>query len=115
CAWPPVNGRPAAAHSRSNPMPSAELKAALEAASAAAEVIRPLYRQSLRVDIKPDLSPVTEADLKAEQAIRRVLESRFPEYGIYGEEGGQRAMDASSIWLVDPLDGTKSFVRECPF
>ncbi len=96
-------------------MPSAELKAALDAASAAAEVIRPLYRQPLSVQFKSDLSPVTEADLKAEQAIRRVLESRFPDYGIYGEEGGKHAMEASSIWLVDPLDGTKSFVRECPF
>jgi histidinol-phosphatase len=96
-------------------MPSAELKAALDAARAAGDVIRPLYRQPLRVNIKSDASPVTEADLLAEKAIRKVLESRFPHYGIYGEEGGQRAMDASSIWLVDPIDGTKSFVRECPF
>jgi histidinol-phosphatase len=96
-------------------MPSAELKAALDAARAAGEVIRPLYRQPLRVNIKSDQSPVTEADLLAEKAIRQVLERRFPDYGIYGEEGGQRAMDASSIWLVDPIDGTKSFVRECPF
>ena len=86
-------------------MPSAELKAALDAASAAAEVIRPLYRQPIRVDLKPDRSPVTEADLKAEQAIRKVLESRFPDYGIYGEEGGQhgeRALNGSDPDHANP-------------
>jgi histidinol-phosphatase len=53
--------------------------------------------------------------VQAEQAIRAVLEQRFPTYGFYGEETGQRAMDAANIWLVDPIDGTKSFVRDCPF
>ncbi len=53
--------------------------------------------------------------MRAEEAIRRILSSRFPSYGFYGEETGQHAMDAENIWLVDPIDGTKSFVRECPF
>jgi histidinol-phosphatase len=44
-----------------------------------------------------------------------VLRARFPQYGFYGEEGGQQDMQAESIWLVDPLDGTKSFVRDTPF
>ena len=96
-------------------MASAELQAALDAAHAAAEVIQGLYRRNLEVTLKADKSPVTEADVRAEQAIRQVLQARFPDYGFYGEETGQHAMDADNIWLVDPIDGTKSFVRDCPF
>jgi len=96
-------------------MPSKELTAALAAAQAAAEVIRAAYRRSPAVRLKADGSPVTEADLQAEEVIRATLSERFPGYGFFGEEGGQRAMTAESIWLVDPLDGTKSFVRELPF
>jgi histidinol-phosphatase len=96
-------------------MASAELEAALAAARAASEVIQRLYRSNLAVTIKADRSPVTEADVQAEQAIRAVLEARFPGYGFYGEETGQHAMDAENLWLVDPIDGTKSFVRDCPF
>jgi histidinol-phosphatase len=96
-------------------MASQELQAALEAAQAAAEVIQRLYRRNLTVTLKADKSPVTQADLQAEEAIRAVLRARFPSYGFYGEETGQHAMDAENVWLVDPIDGTKSFVRECPF
>lgn len=96
-------------------MPSAELKAALEAAEAAAVVIRELYQRNLAVVTKADKSPVTEADVRAEEAIRAVLSARFPSYGFFGEETGQHAMGADRVWLVDPIDGTKSFVRECPF
>ena len=94
---------------------TSELKAALEAANAAADVIRALYQSNLQVRIKSDQSPVTEADVRAEEAIRAVLERRFPSFGFYGEETGRHASDAESVWLVDPIDGTKSFVRECPF
>jgi histidinol-phosphatase len=96
-------------------LPSAELKAAIEAAEAAARVIRDLYQRNLAVITKADKSPVTEADVKAEQAIREVLSRHFPQYGFFGEETGQHDMGAESVWLVDPIDGTKSFVRECPF
>jgi len=96
-------------------MASKELQAALEAASAASEVIQRFYRHNVAVTLKADKSPVTEADLKAEEAIVAVLRARFPSYGFYGEETGQHAMDAENVWLVDPIDGTKSFVRECPF
>jgi histidinol-phosphatase len=96
-------------------MASRELEAALEAARAAAAVTDRLYRSNLPVAIKADRSPVTEADVQAERAIRAVLEARFPGFGFYGEETGRHAMDAESIWLVDPIDGTKSFVRACPF
>jgi histidinol-phosphatase len=96
-------------------MPSRELQAALDAAQAAADVIRGLYRKSLAVRTKEDQSPVTEADVRAEETIRAVLSERFPGYGFYGEETGKHSLGAESIWLVDPIDGTKSFVRECPF
>jgi histidinol-phosphatase len=96
-------------------MPSKELTAALDAAQAAAEVIRGFYRSSAAVRMKPDDSPVTEADLRAEEAIRTILAGRFPGYGFFGEETGRHAMGAESIWLVDPIDGTKSFIREMPF
>lgn len=96
-------------------MASRELEAALAAARAAADVIQRLYRRNLAVQLKADRSPVTEADVQAERAIREVLGARFPGYGFYGEETGQHAMDAENIWLVDPIDGTKSFVRDCPF
>jgi histidinol-phosphatase len=96
-------------------MPSQELQAALDAAHAAAEVIRGLYQKNLAVRTKEDQSPVTEADVRAEEAIRAVLSERFPTYGFYGEETGKHGADAESVWLVDPIDGTKSFVRGCPF
>lgn len=96
-------------------MHSQELSAALDAARAAADVIRSFYQRNLRVETKADKSPVTEADVRAEEVIRDILSKRFPSYGFYGEETGRHAMDAESVWLVDPIDGTKSFVRECPF
>ncbi len=96
-------------------MQSRELRAALEAARAADAVIAPLYRANVAVELKSDRSPVTEADRRAEQVIHEVLSKHFPDYGFYGEEGGRTLPDAENIWLVDPLDGTKSFVRDTPF
>jgi hypothetical protein len=95
--------------------PSQELKAALDAAKAAAEVIRGFYQRNVRIEVKADKTPVTEADVRSEEAIRDLLMKRFPSYGFYGEETGKSDMNAESVWLVDPIDGTKSFVRECPF
>jgi histidinol-phosphatase len=100
---------------KSDSRQSPQLVAALEAARAADAVIASLYRSNVNVEIKADSSPVTEADRRAEAAIRAVLSRHFPDYGFYGEETGQHAMQAEDIWLVDPLDGTKSFVRETPF
>jgi histidinol-phosphatase len=92
---------------------SIELEAALEAAEAAACVIRELYQKNVAVRLKEDKSPVTEADVRAEEAIREVLSARFPSYAFYGEETG-RSGASESLWLVDPIDGTKAFVREYP-
>jgi histidinol-phosphatase len=90
------------------------LATALEAAHAAADVIRRYYQRNLEVTIKSDKSPVTQADVETERVIRSILNKAFPEHGFYGEETGQSALDAEYLWLVDPIDGTKAFVREYP-
>jgi len=94
--------------------PSPELKAALDAAEQAAGIARALFQRNIEVRIKADKSPVTEADVRCEIAIREILEARFPAHGFFGEETGSRGADAESLWLVDPIDGTKAFVREYP-
>jgi histidinol-phosphatase len=95
-------------------MKSPFLATALEAARAAADVIRHYYQRNLQVTIKADKSPVTEADVETEKTIRGVISAKFPSHGFYGEETGQSALDAEYLWLVDPIDGTKAFVREYP-
>jgi histidinol-phosphatase len=90
------------------------LSTALAAARAAADVIKRYYQRNLDVTIKSDKSPVTQADVETEQVIRSILSKEFPQHGFYGEETGQSAVDAEYLWLVDPIDGTKAFVREYP-
>ena len=97
-----------------NMKPTPELQAALDAAEQAAAIARAMYQHNMEVRIKADKSPVTEADVRCEMAIREILEARFPSYGFYGEETGSRDANAESLWLVDPIDGTKAFVREYP-
>jgi histidinol-phosphatase len=93
---------------------SARLEVARAAAAQAAGVIRAGYAGAASVRAKPDGSPVTDADIAAEQAIRAVVQDRFPGDGFYGEESAALRMDAEHVWLVDPIDGTKSFVRRYP-
>jgi histidinol-phosphatase len=87
------------------------LETALEAASAASIPILEYFHGSFVVETKPDQTPVTIADREAELAIRRIIRDRFPEHGIFGEEYGKSDRDSDYMWLVDPVDGTKSFVR----
>lgn len=91
------------------------LQVALDAARSAAEVIRHYYREGTEVSLKADATPVTRADIEAEELIRRAIGSAFPDHGFYGEETGSRGLDAEYVWLVDPIDGTRSFVRGYPF
>ena len=93
---------------------SIHLAAALEAAHAAADVVRHYYQSNLAITIKADKSPVTEADVETEKTIRAILAARFPAHGFYGEETGSSGLDAEYVWIVDPIDGTKAFVREYP-
>ncbi len=83
-------------------------------ADAAGEVIRPLFREKLDIISKDDMSPVTIADRNAELAMREIIEAEFPEHGIYGEEHGQVRTDADYVWVLDPIDGTHSFVSGLP-
>ncbi len=94
---------------------SKELVAAIAAARAAGEIIRAAYRTHVAVEIKADSSPVTEVDVACEHRIREILSDACPGYGFFGEETGKSDMDSEFVWLVDPLDGTKSFVRGYPF
>src|SRR5512147_2043270 len=96
-------------------MPHSEfLATALEAARAAADVVRHYYRRNIAVTIKADKSPVTEADVETEKTIRSIIAGRYPSHGFHGEETGTSALDAEYVWFVDPIDGTKAFVREYP-
>jgi len=91
------------------------LAAARDAAGAAAEIIRHYWRAGVDVIVKGDDTPVTIADREAELAIRRILADALPDAGIFGEEYGADDTSREYLWLVDPLDGTKSFVRRTPF
>ncbi len=83
-------------------------------AHAMADTVRPVIRRHFRtrlaVDAKDDASPVTIADREAEQAMRAAIMARFPAHGIRGEEFGLYQTDAEWVWVLDPIDGTKSFV-----
>ena len=94
---------------------SEHLHVALEAARAAAKISREYYAGNFTVETKADMTPVTQADLECEAAIRKVIHGQFPDHGIYGEELGRTHGDAEFLWLVDPIDGTKGFVRQYPF
>ena len=94
---------------------SEHLHVALEAARAAGNISRDYYAGNFTVEIKADMTPVTQADVECEAAIRETILGRFPDHGIYGEEMGQTHVDAEYLWLVDPIDGTKGFVRQYPF
>ncbi len=94
---------------------AAALAAAREAAAAAAEVIKHYWRRGVEVELKADATPVTIADREAERAIRQILQAALPQASIYGEEFGLEGERERLLWLVDPLDGTKSFVRRTPF
>ena len=87
------------------------LTVALEAARAARESILSYYSGEIEIEIKPDQTPVTIADREAEQIIRSIIGKAFPEHGIFGEEFGADDKQTEYLWLIDPIDGTKSFVK----
>ena len=83
-------------------------------ADASGRVIRRYFRAPIGVDDKEDASPVTVADREAEQAIRELLALKRPGDGIVGEEFGGERTDAEFVWVIDPIDGTKSFLAGRP-
>ncbi len=95
-------------------MNSADLALAGRLADAAGAAIRPLFRGEWTQDRKSDASPVTQADRAAEAAIRQILEAERPDDGIIGEEYGTRNEGAGRQWVLDPIDGTISFMSGRP-
>jgi histidinol-phosphatase len=89
------------------------LAAAVEAARAAGEIALKYYRTGFDVTLKADATPVTQADRGAEQVIREVLGRAFPELGFLGEEFGAIG-NQRHRWIIDPIDGTKNFIRRVP-
>jgi histidinol phosphatase-like enzyme (inositol monophosphatase family) len=86
-------------------------------ATSSGETILPFFRTSLLVDNKSasqDFDPVTEADRAAEAVMRRLIKASFPQHGIVGEEFGSEREDAEYVWVLDPIDGTKSFIAGFP-
>ncbi|MPZ15275.1 MAG: hypothetical protein GEU73_12770 [Chloroflexi bacterium] len=94
---------------------SPELEAAIAAAQAAGRLQRRRLRRHLDVDIKDDGTPVTRADRESERLIVRMLEPVLPGSGFLCEELGSTTGSSDIRWIVDPLDGTKKFVRGLPF
>jgi histidinol-phosphatase len=95
----------------------ADLTLALELADVADAISMARFRaHDLLVETKPDLTPVTEADHAVEEALRRKLGVARPGQAILGEEGGQDACSSAAAqrWIVDPIDGTKNYVRGVP-
>jgi myo-inositol-1(or 4)-monophosphatase len=76
----------------------------------------PHFRTGMRIDSKDRnrFDPVTAADRDAERAIRDAIEAKFPDHGIVGEELGSVRRDAEMVWVIDPIDGTRSFVAGVP-
>jgi len=90
------------------------LEAVQELSRRAGSIALRHFRSALTVEAKADGSPVTIADRSAEQAAREWITSRFPDDGILGEEFGSHLPNAKRRWLIDPVDGTKTFVRGVP-
>src|ERR1700728_1882318 len=88
-----------------------------ELAAVSGETIRPFFRSALGVENKShsgSFDPVTAADRAAEAAMRALIQQNFPAHGIVGEEWGAERPDAEYVWVLDPIDGTKSFICGMP-
>jgi len=83
-------------------------------ADASGAIARRYFRSGVGTEIKPDKSPVTVADREAEAAIRKLIGEAHPEHGVIGEEYGADRPDAEFVWVLDPIDGTKSFITGRP-
>ena len=92
----------------------AQTALAQQMADASGELILKYFRRPVDISDKADASPVTEADKKAELLMRSMIERYFPDDGIIGEEYGRKKENAEFIWVLDPIDGTQSFVAGVP-
>ena len=95
-------------------MPSQFLNVALEAAKNAEEIITAYYTGDIEVELKADETPVTLADRGAEKIIRETIKQAFPDHGFLGEEYGIEAGSSPYVWIIDPIDATKNYIRKIP-
>jgi len=95
--------------------PDSLRKAAVEIAGIGGDSTLKFFKQSYDLEFKKDNSPVTSADRNAEKLMRNAIKSRFPTHGIIGEEFGKENEDAEFVWVLDPIDGTRSFIHGVPF
>ena len=96
-------------------MTSQFLTVALEAAKNAEKIITSYYTgNTLKVELKADETPVTRADTEAEKAIRETITQAFPDHGFLGEEYGTQEGTAPYMWIIDPIDATKNYIRKIP-
>ena len=79
-------------------------------ADESAKVIMEYFRQNIKIENKDDDTPVTNADIKSELKIRELINNKYPNHGILAEEFDNTKLDSEYIWVVDPIDGTRSFV-----
>lgn len=89
---------------------------ALELAHASAQVILPFFRKDIEIDVKSGVvwDPVTEGDRAGERIMREMIERRFPDHGIHGEEYGLKPSRSGFTWVLDPVDGTRAFISGMP-
>jgi histidinol-phosphatase len=97
-----------------NPDWRARYELAVEAARRAGDLARTYYESTFEIELKPDASPVTVADKGAEELIRSLVARHFPSDGFLGEEFGDQPGVSGFRWVIDPIDGTRSFVRHIP-
>ncbi|MDQ7249463.1 histidinol-phosphatase [Dongia sedimenti] len=95
-------------------VPSAFVDLACRLTEVSRPILRRYYRKKLDIIDKADESPVTKADRECEAALREAIVAAFPEHGIIGEEFGAERADAEYVWVLDPLDGTRSFITGRP-
>ena len=87
----------------------------IKAVKEAEKEIMKIFNSQINITIKPDATPVTNADKNAEKIIRNVISEKYPDHNFYGEEFGQCDPTKGYVWVIDPIDGTKSFMRKMPF
>jgi len=90
------------------------LNFAIDAARQAGQVTLSSFQTGVDVEWKSDASPVTIADRAAEQLLRQLIERQFPDHAVFGEEYGETDRDSTHRWIIDPIDGTQSFIRGVP-
>lgn len=95
--------------------PDALRKAAVDIAAIGGDSTLHYFKKTFDLRFKDDQSPVTNADRNAEKLMRDAIKNRFPSHGIIGEEFGSENEDADIVWILDPIDGTQSFIHGVPF